>query len=62
MDGVEGQQMGGGLGVAGGVVDVDDLEARLTPKGPEDQAADAPETVDAEFHQGRRMRGPTSAP
>jgi hypothetical protein len=42
--------VGGGLSVAGAVVDMHELNARATPQGPKNQAADATKTVDADFH------------
>ena len=44
------QQMGGGGGITGRIIDVDQFNAGPPPEGTEDEAADAPEAVDADFH------------
>ena len=55
MDRVKAEQVGGGGGVAAGIVDVHQLNAGAAPQGPEDQAADAAKAIDADFH-GLRLR------
>ena len=50
MHGVEAEQMGRGGGIAGVVVDVDHLDAGTAPEGPEQEATDAAEAVDADPH------------
>jgi len=50
VNGVELEQVGGGRGVTGGVIDVDDLDAGAAPEGTEHQPADAAESVDADAH------------
>ncbi len=47
---VEGEQVGGGVGVTGRVIHMHQLDAGAPPQGPEHQAADATEAVDADFH------------
>ncbi len=50
MNGVEGEQVGGGLSITAAIVDVDKLNAGTAPQGPKHQAADAAKAVDADFH------------
>ena len=50
MNGVEGEQVGGGLSITAAVVDVNQLNAGTAPQGPKHQAADAAKAVDADFH------------
>ncbi len=50
MDGIEGQQVRGGVGVAAGVVDVHQLDAGPAPEGAEHQPTNAAEAVDADAH------------
>jgi hypothetical protein len=63
VDRIEGQQVGGGFGITGPVVDVHDPEAGPAPEGTEDPPADAPETVDADVPWERvEGEGPEGAP
>ena len=52
---IKAEQVGGGGGVAAGVVDVDQLNAGAAPQGPEHQPTDAAKAIDADFH-GTRLR------
>ena len=47
---IENQQVGGGVGIPGRIVDMHQFDAGSPPQGTEDEAADAPEAVDADFH------------
>jgi hypothetical protein len=60
MNGVEGEQVGGGLSITAAIVDVNKLNARATQQGPKNQAADAAETVDADFHGAGPVRAELS--
>jgi len=55
---IKGQQVGGGGGIATVVVDVHQLNAWPAPQGPEHQAANAAEAVDADFHGAALGAGP----
>jgi hypothetical protein len=49
---VELKQMSGGGGISRRVIDVHQLNARASPEGTEDKAADATKAVDANVHGG----------
>ena len=51
---VKRQQMGSGVSISCGIIDVHQLDAGPTPKGTEDKAADATKAVDANFHGRER--------
>jgi hypothetical protein len=55
VDRIKAEQVGGGVSVAAGVVDLDQLNAGAAPQGPEDHAADAAKAIDADLH-GARLR------
>jgi len=47
---IEGEQMGGGVGIAGRIIDVSQFDAGAPPQGREHQATNAPEAIDAAVH------------
>ena len=49
--------MGCGGGIAAAVVDMHQLDARPAPEGPEHQAANAAEAIDANFQGGHQNVG-----
>jgi hypothetical protein len=51
---VKREQMGSGVSIACGVIDVYEFDAGPTPKGTEDKASDATKAVDADFHGRER--------
>jgi hypothetical protein len=50
MQGIEGEQVSRRWSITRRIIDVNDLDAGPAPEGTEHKAADAPKTVDAEFH------------
>jgi hypothetical protein len=50
MHGIKGEQVGRRWGITRRIVDMNDLDAGSSPEGTEHKAANAPKTVDAEFH------------
>ena len=49
MDGVKGQQVRSGDGIACFVIDMNQLNARSTPEGTKNQTTDSPEAIYAYF-------------
>jgi hypothetical protein len=50
MNGIKFQQMGGAMGITGGVVHVNNFNAGAIPKGAKHKAANAPKAVNCDFH------------